>query len=214
MATTFGGGWRNPDYGFDAQGMAGGLAGLAGGLFGNPGKPYDKAMEQYREFMQKGEQVQNPYLQYGKQGLQDFYKWLQTMQNPSEFINNLMSQYQESPFAQYQQQQAQRAAMNAASASGLTGSTPLMQQMQENAQKISSGDMNTWLQNVLGINTQYGAGQSGQADRGQTAANALTQMYNDMAKNMADAAYGKEAGKQSGLSNIIGGIGSIVGSFL
>jgi len=54
-----------------------------------------------------------------------------------------------------------RAANNIGSATGMTGSTPMMQQAQQNAQNISSGDMQNWLSQVLGINNQYGQGEAG-----------------------------------------------------
>ena len=99
-----------------------------------------------------------------------------------------MGQYQQSPWARYQQQQAMRMANNMGSATGLTGSTPLQLQAQQNAANISSQDMNNWLQNVLGINTQYGQGQQNLMAGGQGAANALTSLYGDMGERMGAGA--------------------------
>jgi hypothetical protein len=185
--------------------MMSGLGGLLGGLFGDSGAPYDAAMDQYQQWGNKAQNVQNPFLQAGQGGINNYQNWLQGQQNPSQFINNLMGQYQQSPWAKYQQQQAMRMANNMGSASGLTGSTPLQLQAQQNASNISSQDMNQWLQNVLGINTQYGQGQQNLVQGGQGAANALTNMYGDMGKNMGEAAYGKEAGNQNDMWNLIGG---------
>jgi hypothetical protein len=205
--------WKNPDYGFDPQAVLGGAAGMLGGLFGNSGKPYDKAMEEYQKYMNMGQQTQQPYLDAGKGALGEYQTWLQGQKDPSGFINNLMGQYKESPYAQYLQQQSMNAGQNAASASGLMGSTPLMQQLQQNAGNIASQDQNQWLQNVLGVNTQYGQGQNNLVNGGQNAANALTNMYNQMGQNMGQAAYGKEAGKKQDFWNTLGGLGSIIGSF-
>ncbi|HHF7341049.1 TPA: hypothetical protein ACPSKZ_000684 [Legionella anisa] len=214
MAGTMGGGWNNPDYGFDPQGMLSGLGGLFGGLFADSGAPYDKAMEQYQLWANQAQGTQQPYLNAGKNAIGDYQNWLTGMKDPSKFINNLMSGYQASPYSQYLQQQAIRAAQNAGSASGMIGSTPYTEQIQQNAANIASGDMNQWLQNVLGINTQYGQGQNNLMTGGQNAANTLTQLYAQMAQSMGDAAYGKEAGKQQDFGNIIGGIGNVIGSFL
>lgn len=199
---------------FDAQMFGSGLGGLFGGLFGDSGAPYGQAMNQYRQWANKSEGTQQPYLQAGQGAIPEYQKWLQSQQNPSGFINNLMGQYKESPYAQYLQQQSMRAGQNAASASGLMGSTPLMQQMQQNAGNIASQDQNQWLQNVLGINTQYGQGQQNLMTGGQNAANALSNMYGQMGSNMGQAAYGQEAGKQQDMWNTFGGIGSLIGSFL
>jgi hypothetical protein len=181
------------------------IAKLASGFLMDSGSPYEEAMNQYREYAGKAEGVQNPFLQAGTGAIKPFQDWLSRLQNPMDFINNTMGQYQESPFAKYQQQQATRAAQNFGSASGLSGSTPLMLQAQENARNISSQDMNTWLQNVLGINTQYGAGQQGLINTGANAANALTTMYGDMGRSMGEAAYGREAGHQQNIGRMLGG---------
>lgn len=199
---------------FDSGLFGSGLGDVLGGLFGDSGKPYDKAMEQYQQWADKSQGVQQPYLDAGKGAIGDYQKWLQGQKDPSGFINNLMGDYKQSPYSQYLQQQAQNAGVNSASASGMTGSSALMQQQQQNAGNIASQDMNQWLQNVLGINTQYGQGQQNLMTGGQNSANALTNMYGQMGKQMGEAAYGKEAGKKNDFWNTAGGIGSMIGSFL
>lgn len=199
---------------FDSSMFGSGLGGFLGGLFGDSGKPYDAAMDQYQQWANKGQQTQQPYLDAGKGAIGDYQSWLKGQQDPSGFINNLMGQYQESPYAKYMQQQSMNAGQNAASASGLMGSTPLMQQLQQNAGNIASQDQNQWLQNVLGINTQYGQGQQNLMSGGQNSANSLTNMYNQMGQNMGQAAYGKEAGKKQDFWNTVGGGLGMIGSFL
>lgn len=199
---------------FDQEMFGSGLGGILGGLFGNSGKPYDKEMEQYQQWANKAQGTQQPFLDAGTGAIGDYQEWLKGQKDPSGFINNLMGQYSESPYAQYLQKQSLRAGQNAASASGMSGSTPLMQQMQQNAGNIASQDQNQWLQNVLGINTQYGQGQNNLMTGGQNAANKLTDMYNQMGQNMGQASYNKEASKQNNFWNTMGGVGSLIGSFL
>lgn len=199
---------------FDPQMFGGGLGGFLGGLFGDSGKPYDDAMKQYQEWAQKAQGTQQPFLDAGTGAIGDYQKWLEGQKDPSKFINDQMKNYQTSDYAQNLQQQSMNAGQNAASASGLMGSTPLMQQMQSNAGQIASADQNQWLQNVLGINTQYGQGQQNLMTGGQNAANSLTNMYNQMGQNMGQAAYGKTAGKQQDFWNTIGGGLGMIGSFL
>lgn len=198
---------------FDSGEFGSGLGGFLGGIFGDSGKPYDKAMEQYQKFLQMGQKTQQPWLEAGKGAIGDYQKWLESQKDPSNFINNLIGNYQESPYAHLLQQQAMNAGNNAASAGGLMGSSALMNQQMQNAGQIASGDLNTWLQNVLGINTQYGQGQNNLMTGGQNAANALTNMYSQMSKDMAEAAYGKEAGKKNDFWNTVGGAAKAVGSF-
>lgn len=182
-----------------------GMSGILGGLFGDSGSPYEAAMGQYQDYTRRAENSLNPFLSAGHGAIAPFQQWLSSMQNPSQFLNNLTNQYQESPFSKYQQQQAMRAAQNAASASGLSGSTPFMQQIQQNASNISSQDMNNWLSKVLGINTQYGAGNQSLINSGLGAGNALAGLYGDMGRSMAEAAYGKQAGENNDFSNLLGG---------
>jgi len=188
--------------------FASNIGGLFGGLFGDTDKPYDAAMKEYEEWAKKAAATQNPYLEAGNRGLGNYEDWLQSQKDPTAFINNIMNDYNESPYANYLQQQSLRAGQNAASAAGLMGSTPLFQQLQQNSNQIASGDMNQWLQNVLGINTQYGQGQHNLVQGGQQAANALTNLYQNTGNNMAEQQYNKNAAKQNNFWNTLGsGIG-------
>lgn len=182
-----------------------GAAGLLGGLFGDSGAPYEAAQQQYNDYLNRAQGAQNPFLQAGYGAIPNFQAWLGSMQDPSGFINKLMGQYQESPWARYQQQQSIRAGTNAASASGLTGSTPFAQQLQQNAQNISSQDMQNWLQNVLGINTQYGQGNQYLMGQGANAANAMTNMFGQYGQLAGQTAYGQKAGENQDFWNMIGG---------
>lgn len=191
-----------------------GLGGIAGGLFGNSDAPYDAAMKQYREYIGNAENMQKPYYDAGVGAIPQYQDWLSHMKNPSGFVNSLMGGYQESPYAKYMQQQSMRAGQNAASASGLMGSTPLMMGLQQNAADISSQDMQSWLKNVLGINTEYGQGQQNLMQGGRESANALTNLYGDYGRTMGDAAYGRQAGRNQDFSNMLGGGLQLAGMFL
>lgn len=182
------------------------LSGIVGGIFGDSGAPYEDAMKQYERWAKRGQEMQNPFWKAGTGAIPEFQNWLNNMRDPSSFINNMMGKYQESPWAKYSQQASMRAGQNMGSASGLSNSTPLAQFIQQNAKDISSQDMQQWLSHVLGINTQYGAGQAGLIQGGQGAANALTNMFSDMGGRMGEAAYGREAGRQQDRNNIWGGL--------
>lgn len=189
----------------DSNMFQNGATGLFGGMFGNSGGPYDDAMKQYQQWMNRAQGMQNPFIQAGTGAIGNYQKWLQGMQDPTKFMNNMMGQYQESPWAKFQQQQGMRAANNMGSASGLSGSSPLMQQAQQNAQNISSGDMNNWLQNVLGVNTQYGAGEQNLMNMGQNATNSLMGMYGNAAPWMGEQAYNKGAAHNDDFWSMLGG---------
>jgi len=196
---------------FDAGMFGGGLGSALKGLFGDSGAPYDKAMEEFQKWMNQAQGAQQPYAEAGKRGLANYEDWLGGQKDPAAFMNNLMGQYQESPYAHNLQQQSMNAGQNAASASGLMGSTPMMQQLQQNAGNIASQDQNNWLQHVLGINTQYGQGQNNLREGGQQSANHLTDLFSKMGEMMGQGAFGKEQGKQNDFWNMLGGIGGMFG---
>lgn len=200
---------------FSTQGMAGSgtggnnFANIIGGLFGNAGKPYEDAADEMRNYLPQAQSYLNPFLQAGHGAIPQFQEWLKGMKDPSGFINNLMGKYEESPFAKFQQEQSMRSAQNMGSATGLTGSTPLTQFAQQNARDISSQDMNGWLQNVLGINTQYGQGQMGLMNQGMNAGNSLTSLMSDFMNNMGGLKFGQGAAENGQWGNLIGGIGKL-----
>lgn len=186
--------------------LAGSLAGIAGGAFGNSGEPYERAEKELGDFYNRARNVQNPFLQMGTGAIPQYQDWLKGQQNPSDFINNLMGKYQQSPWAKYQTDQAMRAAQNMGSASGLSGSTPLLQFAQQQAAGISSEDMQKWLQNVLGINTQYGQGLQTELTGGQNAANALTDINKTFGEDIAKMQYGKYDALNKQRSGLFGGL--------
>lgn len=185
-----------------------GLAQLFSGLFGNSGAPYDAAKKAYDPNFAKATEAQNPFYNAGTNAIQPFQNMLGKMSNPTEFMNNLMSNYQESPWARYSQDQGLRAVKNLGSAGGLggTGSTPLAQFAEQQAQGISSQDMQNWIGKVLGINTDALKGYGDLIGGGRDSANALTQLYGKGANDQSEFAYGREAGNQIDRGNTLGGL--------
>lgn len=180
------------------------------GLFGDTSQPYQAAEKEINDFYNRSKSSQNPFYNMGTGAIPQFQDFLKKMSNPTDFINNTMNQYQESPWAKFQQQQALRAATNMGSSSGLSGSTPLMQFAEQNARDISSQDINQWLQNVLGINTKYGEGLQSEITGGQNSANTLTNLNTDFGKMIAELQYNKNAAENQQRSNLWGGIFSLI----
>lgn len=186
--------------------FGGGLGSFLNGIFNDPRKAYAEAQRAYDPWMDRASGAYNPFYEEGQKGMGKYEDWLGSMENPWEFINNAMGKYQESPYAKYLQDYAQKAGTNAASASGLTGSTPFAQQMQQNAANISSQDMQNWLNQVLGINSQYGKGWGDIMNQGFNAAQGMANVFGQRAGDEAKMAYGKEAAGQSRTGNIVGGL--------
>lgn len=192
------------------QGPGNAITQLLGGLFGNSGAPYQDAGKAYGENLNKATGAQQPYQQAGQNALGPYQGMLSQMSNPSDFINHLMGQYQESPWAKYSQQQGTRAAQNLGSAGGLTGSSPLTQFAQQQAQGISSQDMQNWLGRALGVNTEALGGYNNLIGGGQNAANSVSNLYGNAAGDYSQLAYNKRAGEQQDQSNIFGGLGHLL----
>jgi len=202
----------------DARGgygqTGGGLSSLLSGLFTDPSKAYGQAQNAYTPYIQAAYGGLQPYQQLGQQAMAPYQQALGQMSNPGQFLNSLMSQYQPSQYSQYLQDQVGKAGVNAASASGLIGSTPFLQQQQQNAGNIASGDMQNWLSQALGLNTQYLGGLSGLINTGLSGSQDLANVFMKGGGDMAGLAYGKEAGDQSRTGNLFGGAGNVIGGLL
>jgi len=194
--------------------IMGGLGDILAGIFGHPERPYQAEMGQYQQALGQGIGYQQPFYQAGVGAIPQYQNWLAQEQDPVAFMNRLMSQYQQSPYAKQETDAAMRALQNQASASGLIGSTPYMQAGEQTARDIAAQDMQSWLANVLGINTQYGQGQQTLMQGGQQSANAITNMIGQYGKNMAQTAGQQQAARQSNFGNILGGALKLAGTFL
>jgi hypothetical protein len=197
-----------------------GLFDFLSGMMGNGSAPYEKYGDIFSNYMNKGQGYQLPFYNAGTNAIGQYGDWLNGQKDPGSFINNIMSQYKESPWARYQTQQGQRAATNMGSASGMGGSTPMAQFAAKQAEDISGQDMQSYLQNALGVNTQYGQGLGNLMTGGQNSGNMLSQMMSQMAQGMGGAAFGAQAGKQQDMASMLSGIlgmlfpGGAAGMFL
>lgn len=195
------------------QNMVGDIGNMVGGFFGHSGSPFQAAGNAINQYSQMGANAINPYNQMGQAAMGNYANWAQQMQNPSQFENNLMKNYQESPNAKYMQQQAMRAGQNAGSAAGTQGSTPLALQMQQNAGNISQQDMQNWMQNALGINQQYGNAEGEMMNTGMMSANSLLGLYGNEANAQGEAAAGESAGNNQDQNNFLSGAIGAVGDY-
>lgn len=190
---------------FDNPSNMSGLTSILQGLFGNSGDPYGKAMGQYSKYFNQAKGYQDPFYNAGKNALDPYQARLNQMADPQAYFNSIMGGYNESPYAKYQQQQGMNASTNAASASGLTGSTPFQLQAQQNAQNISSKDMDKYFQDIMGINTDYMSGLNNLIGGGEHSADTMTQMLSQLMRLMGGGAFGKASGNQSGINSLISG---------
>ncbi len=157
-------------------------------MSGNGSRPYGNAERAYDRYT-------SPWSNAGRGAINPFSQRLNEMGNTGDFMKNIMGQYQESPWARNMQNQSMRAGQNAASASGLMGSTPLMNQLQQNAGNISSQDQQNFFNNMMGINDKYMQGQNQLMNFGFGSDQAA-------APWMGEQEYNKQSAKDSWMGNL------------
>lgn len=199
---------------FNLSNLMGPMGTFLGGAFGNAGAPYAAAGNSYNQYANEGANALQPYNQAGEGAIPNYENWAAKMQDPSDFINNLMNKYQQSPWAKFMQQQGVRQAQNAGSAEGMVGSSPYNLQVEQNAENISSQDLQNWLGKTLGINQQYGNAQQNLMNTGVQSANALSQLYQNEANMNAQTAYGNQAGQNQDSNDMFSGALGVLSAFL
>ena len=212
-------------------GMAGGLGGIAGGIFQMMmGNPADAAMGYYNKipgmlnsiyspYMKAGMNAVNPYLaggQFAGSALTDQIGKL--LSNPSGFMNQMGSNFKQSPGYAFQTQQAQQAVNNAAAAGGMAGS-PLQQQNSASVvNNLANQDYYNYLNHAIGL---YNTGFNGAQNMYDTGANIANNMYsvggnmaNNYGQNLAETYMNQGnlsyLGQENQNQNMGGGIGSII----
>lgn len=188
-----------------------GLGSLLGGLFNDYEAPFEEAGKAARPWFDRAANEFEPYSQFGQRGMGRFEDWLSGMKDPTSFINNLMGKYQESPWSRFSKDQAMRASTNAASASGTIGSTPFANEVAQNAAGISSQDMQNWLAQVLGINSQYGQGWQNAINTGTNANAGRANIFSNRGNMEGYLAGGKAGARNNRWNDIFGGLGNIAG---
>lgn len=108
------------------------------------------------------QQYYNPYIQGGQDAGNILKGQYGNMVNdPTGFINNIMSKYQMSPGAKYQSGLLTKGIENDAAAGGYAGTPEAQRQYAQTANDVMSQDMQQYLQNALGV---FGGGLSGEQD--------------------------------------------------
>jgi|ERR1043166_77937 hypothetical protein len=198
---------------------------LFGGGQGQGYEDLQKAIEQgmnaRKEWEGKGEEALSPYM--GDPRLQKQYEQaIASGADPQALYNKILGGYQQSPFAKTQTEAGMNAIRSGGAASGLHGSGQEMQELQENAQKISSADMNDYLAKILGIRSNY-LGQLGGLAGNESAQQygARTNMGNwryGTGNNLAEdyGAQGKakaneDMARAGGWNKFAGGIANLIG---
>lgn len=191
------------------------LSGLFGG--GKSNSPMNAAMPYLNQIPGVAHQGFDPYVNAGLDAsgrTKDIYESLMT--DPTAFINKLMEGYQPSEGYQFQKDQLTKELGNTAAMGGVAG-TPMDQMNQgQGVQNLLSGDMQQFLQTVLGaFNTGLG-GEENIATRGFDASKNLTDMLGGSLNQKAGLAFNDQQQKNKNKGDMwsmfgkaLGGVGSL-----
>lgn len=188
------------------------------GLFSDPTDPMKDANRYLNKIPGIGQQYYNPFIQGGQQAGNTLQGEYGKMLDPTDFINNIMKNYQESAGAQYQQKQLGQGIGATAAAGGYAGTPEHQQEYGQMANGIMSQDMQQYLQNALGV---YGGGLSGEQDiygKGFQASGSLADMLGGLLSSQAGLAFQNDSQQNAShdafMNSLTNALGQGVGVFM
>ena len=179
-----------------------------------------RALQQARgaeqQYYQKGVGFLQPYQTAGATALGSALGQLGQQADPTAFIRQAETGFQQTPAQRFEQQQATQGVQNLLESQGIAGTGAGAQQLAQTIANITGGQQQQYLQNVLGLRQQtlgdllstgqLGAGAAGTAamgafGTGQTLAQLLGQT--------GQAQYGEDVAQGSGINQLLGGLGGL-----
>jgi hypothetical protein len=189
--------------------------------------PADAAMPYLNQIQSTITPYYQPYIDAGQKALgnmQNVGQWLlpqmqSLISNPAGFMNQMGSQFQQSPGYQYNVQQSTNAANQAAAAGGMVGSPAEQQSLAQDISGMANQDYYNYLDHILKI---YSGGMKGLGGMGKFAENIYGTGFNasnELAQSLANALMSQARmqmagtmGSNESTGGLIGGLTSAVGS--
>ncbi len=175
----------------------------------NPARAAGKEMGRIAGY---GQQAYNPFIQQGQSAMQQLGpQYGQMAGQPTDFYNNILSQYKPSAGYQYKEDRLNQLGHNTAAAGGYAGTQGDIENRSQMISGLLGDDMQQYLQNILGIQGSGQAGLQRQSDIGFGAASGLADYLGTNALNKSNlianqSRHGNE-GRSSALSSLAGLIG-------
>lgn len=178
--------------------------------------PADAAMPYISQIPGVAHQAFDPYIQQGQQAYGTLNPIFEQMSaDPSGFLNRLLESYEPSKSYQLRRDEALRAAGNTAAAGGTRGSIQDIEGETSLTDRLLGEDMQSWLNNVLGIQGRGLQGESGFYQTGFESAKGLeSDLANALAQqgNLAFQGQSEKNRRSSDLfSSVLQGLGGIAG---
>lgn len=183
---------------------------IFGGGYENPA---DSAQPYLDKIPGATSQYFKPYIESGRRALpklEDEYDSL--LSNPGGRLNDIGSQFHQSPGFQFALQQALQGAGHAASAGGYAGSPMHEQQNMELATNLGNQDYYNWLQPAVGMYGQGLQGTQGLAAGGLQAGGSMADMIAQTLAQQAQLEYTGQQNENKYNSSRMGNIGKGIGA--
>jgi hypothetical protein len=187
--------------------LGGGIAGLLGGLFGNQTSPASAANQYMNQMPGAISPYMSPYMQAGGQALGNLQgQFGNLMQNPGGMMNQIGSQYHQSPGFNFALQQALHGAGMGAAAGGMAGSPMAQQQNMGVATGMANQDYYNWLGNAQNMYGMGIHGAEGLAGMGMQAGTNMSNVIANQLSQQAADAYQQQAAQNQAQSGMFGDI--------
>jgi len=159
-------------------------------LFGGDRDPAAEAKPYLDQIPGVGKQYYDPFINRGAEAdTQLGGQYNELLTDPVGFLNKLMGGYKPSEGYQAQKSELSNELRNTAAAGGVAG-TPYHQKMQgDMIQKLLSGDMQQFLQNVMGNYNLGMQGKQGESNKGFQASNWLADLIGGSLNQQAGLAF-------------------------
>jgi len=185
------------------------------GMFRSSGpNPADSAMPYLNQIPQFGREGYQPFIDQGQQAQQQLNPLYERMsQDPSAYINALMQNYSPSEGYRFKEQQMLRGAQNSAAQGGFAGTQNDQMAQADMIRGLLGGDMQQYLQNVMGAQGQGMQGLENQVGRGyESAGNLAGYLGNALGAQGGLAFQGQQqrnqnrADKRNAIFNLLGSL--------
>lgn len=175
--------------------------------------PADAAMPYLNEIPGMEHKAYDPYIGYGKDAATTMNPIFSQMgKDPVAFLENIMKGYEPSKSYQLREEEASRAAGNTAAAGGMRGSLSDIKNQARIADSLLGEDMQQWLQNVMGIQTEGLTGLNHFFDTGFDATKGLTGDLANVLGTKAQLAFQGQANQNQSRSDLLSGLVKALGS--
>lgn len=169
--------------------------------------PADAAMPYLNQIPGMEKSYLEPYINRGNEASNTLMPQFQNMtKDPAAFLESIMKNYTPSKDYQLRRDETLKSAGNTAAAGGMRGSINDINNEARLTDSLLGGDMQQWLQNVLGINKEGTEGLSHAADTGFNASTGLSSDLSNVMGTQAGLAFQGQANQNQSRNDLISGL--------